>query len=309
MFITSRSSDFLLPNTCTLKLATFTFSSEGAGSPNRHTASSSSGSGNSMSDFQCYRVSQSSGEAIGVSSTKTGALTFLIPSHIIPLLNHPVSCTCDEVDLVKPIGEGCEQSSAQRCDSAILVAERACVGAAWEAENACPVANFVLGLVQLNNVVTVAPRLGFFLDRCVVCMLHVVLGSLRQVGLNQVAVCKMIDCADDIPSPRWSAILIFTWGLELSSKLAVSHTRLILDNPSTQVLIAAEVLGSRHVFALRGFVELAMDAIARSGGVTAVVGHRSTHVSSPDESYERGDCEQAAAAAAVARVAVACPPL
>lgn len=49
-------------------------------------------------------------------------------------------------------------NSVQRCDSAILVAERACAAAAWEAENACPVSKFALDLVQLNNGVTVPPR-------------------------------------------------------------------------------------------------------------------------------------------------------
>ncbi|KAL5971426.1 Ubiquitin carboxyl-terminal hydrolase 5, partial [Taenia solium] len=60
-------------------------------------------------------------------------------------------------------------NSVQRCDSAILVAKRAGVVAAWEAENACPVANFVLGLVQLNNVVTVPPS-GLKCHRCELVM-------------------------------------------------------------------------------------------------------------------------------------------
>ncbi|VDK26856.1 unnamed protein product [Taenia asiatica] len=64
-------------------------------------------------------------------------------------------CAVTDVSHLEGVGLSarvvCCISSAQRCDSAILVA------AAWEAENACPVANFVLGLVQLNNVVTVPP--------------------------------------------------------------------------------------------------------------------------------------------------------
>ncbi|CDI97191.1 ubiquitin carboxyl terminal hydrolase 5 [Echinococcus multilocularis] len=48
-------------------------------------------------------------------------------------------------------------NNVQRCDSAILVSERACAAAAWEAENACSVSKFALDLVQLDNGVTVPP--------------------------------------------------------------------------------------------------------------------------------------------------------
>ncbi|KAL5104264.1 Ubiquitin carboxyl-terminal hydrolase 5 [Taenia crassiceps] len=56
-------------------------------------------------------------------------------------------------------------NAVQRCDSAILVAERACAAAAWEAENVCPVSKFALGLVQLNNGVSVPPS-GLKCHKC-----------------------------------------------------------------------------------------------------------------------------------------------
>lgn len=46
----------------------------------------------------------------------------------------------------------------QRCDSAILVAERASAAQAWEAENICPVSKFAQNLVQLDNGVKIPPR-------------------------------------------------------------------------------------------------------------------------------------------------------
>lgn len=46
----------------------------------------------------------------------------------------------------------------QRCDSAILVAERAGFAQAWEAENVCPISKYAVNLVQLDNGVTVPPR-------------------------------------------------------------------------------------------------------------------------------------------------------
>ncbi|VDD79527.1 unnamed protein product [Mesocestoides corti] len=48
-------------------------------------------------------------------------------------------------------------NTIQRCDSAILAAERAGAAEAWEAENLCPVSKFAQTLVQLDNGVTVPP--------------------------------------------------------------------------------------------------------------------------------------------------------
>ncbi|VUZ55985.1 unnamed protein product [Hymenolepis diminuta] len=45
----------------------------------------------------------------------------------------------------------------QRCDSAILVSERASATQAWEAENLCPVSKYAENLVQLDNGVKVPP--------------------------------------------------------------------------------------------------------------------------------------------------------
>lgn len=46
----------------------------------------------------------------------------------------------------------------QRCESAILVAERAGAAQAWEAENLCPISKFAESLAQLDNGVTIPPR-------------------------------------------------------------------------------------------------------------------------------------------------------
>ncbi|VDM37458.1 unnamed protein product [Hydatigera taeniaeformis] len=55
-------------------------------------------------------------------------------------------------------------NAIQRCDSAILMAERASAAAAWEAENVRPVSKFAQSLIQLNNGVTVPPRCVFSFD-------------------------------------------------------------------------------------------------------------------------------------------------
>ncbi len=49
-------------------------------------------------------------------------------------------------------------NTVQRCDSAILIAERAGAAQVWEAENLCPVSKYAASLVQLDNGVMVPPR-------------------------------------------------------------------------------------------------------------------------------------------------------
>ncbi|VDM35633.1 unnamed protein product [Hydatigera taeniaeformis] len=56
-------------------------------------------------------------------------------------------------------------NAIQRCDSAILMAERASAAAAWEAENVRPVSKFAQSLIQLNNGVTVPPS-GLKCHKC-----------------------------------------------------------------------------------------------------------------------------------------------